>query len=125
MPRLPKDPAEAFRARVLSLVCRIPPGRVCTYGDVARLAGRAGAARAVGSIMRACRSDACPCHRVIGAGGRLGGFGRSPDTKRLRLQAEGVLVSGTRVRNWPGVRWPGSPGPARRGERKTKRAGHA
>src|SRR5690606_5393028 len=44
--------ATTFAVRVLRVVARIPAGRVATYGDVARLAGRPGAARAVGSIMR-------------------------------------------------------------------------
>ena len=45
-----------FERRVLTLVSRIPVGRVTTYGDIARLAGQPGAARAVGNIMRAGRS---------------------------------------------------------------------
>ena len=44
--------ATDFTARVLSVVRRIPPGRVATYGDVAALAGRPRAARAVGTIMK-------------------------------------------------------------------------
>ena len=44
-----------FRRRVLSAARRIPPGRVVTYGDIAELAGRPRAARAVGNIMRDCR----------------------------------------------------------------------
>jgi alkylated DNA nucleotide flippase Atl1 len=41
-----------FADRVLSIVQRIPAGRVATYGDIARLAGRPRAARAVGTVMR-------------------------------------------------------------------------
>ena len=44
-------PRTEFVARVLNLVRRIPPGRVATYGDIARLAGYPGAARAVGNVM--------------------------------------------------------------------------
>ena len=43
-----------FTRRVLSVVRRIPAGRVATYGDVAAAAGRPRAARAVGNIMRDC-----------------------------------------------------------------------
>src|SRR6187402_923516 len=41
-----------FERKVLTIVSRIPVGRVTTYGDIARLAGRPGAARAVGNIMQ-------------------------------------------------------------------------
>ena len=64
----PKD--TAFSRRVLSVVRRIPPGRVASYGEVAKMAGRPRAARAVGNIMRGCGRPDVPCHRVIAAGGR-------------------------------------------------------
>jgi O-6-methylguanine DNA methyltransferase len=81
-------------------------GRVITYGDVARLAGRPGAARAVGNIMRQARAPGLPYHRVIAAGGRLGGYGSSPGIKRALLVAEGLTVSAARVRAFEKVRWP-------------------
>ena len=86
-----------FTARVLSVVRRIPLGRVATYGDVAALAGRPRAARAVGNIMRDCGRADVPCHRVIAAGGRLGGYGGNEALKRALLVAEGVAVRGSRV----------------------------
>lgn len=95
----------AFRARVLSAVRRIPPGRVATYGDIAAAAGSPRASRAVGNIMRECRSPVVPCHRVIAAGGRLGGFGGSPQLKRELLRAEGIPVMGNRVREFATRRW--------------------
>jgi O-6-methylguanine DNA methyltransferase len=86
-----------FTARVLSVVRRIPSGKVATYGDVAKMAGKPRAARAVGNIMRECARADVPCHRVIAAGGRLGGYGGSEMLKRALLVAEGVAVHGTRV----------------------------
>ena len=76
-----KDQPRLFHDRVLTVVRRIPPGRVATYGDVAALAGRPRAARAVGNIMRTCGRRDVPCHRVIAAGGRLGGYGGSESLK--------------------------------------------
>ena len=102
-----KTRPDNFGARVLSVVRRIPPGRVATYGDVALLAGRPRAWRAVGNIMRHCRQPDVPCHRVIGAGGRIGGYGGSEMLKRSLLVAEGVAVSGQRVRELDRVRWRG------------------
>ena len=93
-----------FFAKVLSVVRRIPPGRVATYGDVAAMAGRPRAARAVGNIMRGCNRPDVPCHRVIAAGGRLGGYGGNEVLKRALLTAEGVIVSGSRVRELERVR---------------------
>jgi O-6-methylguanine DNA methyltransferase len=86
-------------------VRRIPAGRVATYGDVAAMAGRPRAARAVGNIMRGCSSANVPCHRVIAAGGRLGGYGGSEMLKRSLLVAEGITVAGGRVRELNRVSW--------------------
>ena len=86
-----------FSARVLSVVRRIPAGRVATYGDVAERAGSPGAARAVGNIMKDCRRPDVPCHRVVAALGKLGGYGGSEALKRSLLLAEGVTVSGARI----------------------------
>lgn len=85
-----------FRARVLAIVRRIPAGRVATYGDIAELAGQPRAARAVGNIMREC-DEGVPAHRVIAAGGRLGGYGGSEHLKRALLVAEGIAMRGSRV----------------------------
>jgi O-6-methylguanine DNA methyltransferase len=98
-----------FAQRVLTVVRRIPPGRVATYGEVAALAGRPRAARAVGNIMKNCQRRDVPCHRVIAAGGRLGGYGGSEALKRALLVAEGVTVSGSRVRDLDRVRFGAAP----------------
>jgi methylated-DNA-[protein]-cysteine S-methyltransferase len=96
-----------FSKRVLNAVRRIPPGRVSTYGDIAVKAGRPGAARAVGNIMAGPHTQDAPCHRVVAAGGRLGGFGGRSDLKRALLRAEGVAVVGERIRQFAQVRWLG------------------
>jgi O-6-methylguanine DNA methyltransferase len=94
-----------FSQRVLAAVRRIPAGRVATYGDVARMAGRPRAPRAVGNIMRNCNDPGIPCHRVVGAGGALGGFGGNSQLKRELLRAEGVEVGLARIRHFQDVRW--------------------
>ena len=94
-----------FASRVRSVVRRIPHGHVATYGDVAAAAGRPRAHRAVGNIMRTTSDSSIPCHRVIAAGGKLGGFGRDLFAKRSLLMAEGVIVSNGRVRNFDALRW--------------------
>jgi O-6-methylguanine DNA methyltransferase len=94
-----------FATRVRYVVRRIPHGRVATYGDVAAAAGRPRAHRAVGNIMRTTGDSSVPCHRVISAGGKLGGYGRDLFAKRALLLAEGVIVSGGRIRNFATLRW--------------------
>ena len=78
---------------------------MATYGDVAAQAGSPRAARAVGTAMRECRDPHVPCHRVIGAGGALGGYGGNLQLKRELLRAEGVEVGLGRVRRFADVRW--------------------
>lgn len=97
--------ASSFKHRVLAAVRRIPGGHVATYGDIAALAGSPRAWRAVGTIMREARDPATPCHRVIAAGGGLGGYGGNLQLKRELLRAEGLEVGMTRVRDFATVRW--------------------
>ena len=98
----------AFRRRVIAVVRQIPPGRVATYGDIAALAGRPRAWRAVGNIMRDGAEPGAPCHRVIGAGGALGGYGGNLQLKRELLRADGIQVGATRIRSFAAVRWNGA-----------------
>ena len=64
-----------FQRRVRQIVAAIPYGECRTYGEVAALAGHPRAARAVGSVMSSNPIPLLmPCHRVVPAGGKLGGF---------------------------------------------------
>lgn len=102
--------ASEFARRVYRIVAHIPEGRVLTYGDVAALAGRARAARAVGALMRASlqRAPDLPWHRVINARGAISA--RSEIARPLRqyerLQAEGVSFDASGRCDLPKVRWP-------------------
>ena len=110
----------AFERKVLAVVSRIPVGRVTTYGEVARLAGRPGAARAVGNILREAARPGLPYHRVIAANGKLGGYS-SLALKRSLLAAEGLTVTPGRVVGFTKVRWPaGAHRISRRGGGKEK-----
>jgi O-6-methylguanine DNA methyltransferase len=103
-----RSPKPDFAALVLSAVRRIPAGRVATYGDVAAMVGRPRAARAVGTIMRTSRRQDVPYHRVVAANGRVGGYGGNELLKRSLLIAEGIVVSGRRIREFSKVRWRGN-----------------
>jgi methylated-DNA-[protein]-cysteine S-methyltransferase len=70
-------------------------GETVSYGELAEMAGRPGAARAVGNAMsRNPVPIVVPCHRVVAAGGRIGGYGSSGvPTKRFLLALEGVELA--------------------------------
>ena len=81
-----------FARRVLAAVATIPYGELWTYGDVAGMAGSPRAARAAGSALAACPIELfVPCHRVVHAGGTIGGYGRHEDRKRWLLRHEGAI----------------------------------
>ncbi|MFC8618293.1 methylated-DNA--[protein]-cysteine S-methyltransferase [Micromonospora purpureochromogenes] len=84
-----------FERAVWREMTRIPYGETLTYGEVARLVGDPGAARAVGV---ACNRNPIPvlvpCHRIVGAGGKLVGFGGGLPRKVRLLELEaGVALS--------------------------------
>jgi methylated-DNA-[protein]-cysteine S-methyltransferase len=83
-----------FRRRVLETLHRdVPYGETVSYGELAVMAGRPGAARAVGSAMATNPVPVVvPCHRVLAAGGRIGGYGGGLGVKRALLALEGVDV---------------------------------
>ncbi len=82
-----------FKARVITVVKKIPKGKTLSYGEVAARAGHSGAARAVGAIMAANQDKKVPCHRVIRADGSIGGYNGLQGTKdkAALLRKEGAL----------------------------------
>ena len=100
---LPLDLADlsAWDRLVLGAVRDLAPGTTASYGDVARMIGKPGAARAVGgAVGRNPIGLAIPCHRVIAGDGSLGGYGAGwwggrqtgLDLKRELLAREGVSI---------------------------------
>jgi methylated-DNA-[protein]-cysteine S-methyltransferase len=82
-----------FDQRVWRALEEIPYGTTTTYGAIAERIGRPGRARAVGAANgRNPVAIVVPCHRVIGAGGKLTGYGGGLDRKRLLLELEGALL---------------------------------
>ncbi len=80
---------EGFARRVMEEVSCIPRGETRSYGEVAEAAGSPGAARAVGNIMASNPIPILvPCHRVVLASGRPGGFGDRPELKVWLLDLE-------------------------------------
>lgn len=82
-----------FERRVYAETRSIPPGETLTYGDIATRLGDVGLSRAVGQALgRNPFAIVVPCHRVLAAGGKSGGFSAvgGVETKRRMLEIEGA-----------------------------------
>jgi len=80
------------------LVRQIPPGRISTYGAVAKALGNPGYARAVGKYMnKNPDADTMPCFKIVSSDGSLGGFGLGIDDKIRRLEKDGIRVKDGRI----------------------------
>lgn len=82
-----------FKTNVLAVVRSIPAGRVLTYKEVARRAGRPKAFRAVGNILNSNYDQDVPCHRVVRSDGKIGGYNRGSKQKENLLRKEGAFLS--------------------------------
>ena len=82
-------PGTPFERQVWSELLRIPYGETRSYSDLALTVGKPGASRAVGSANGRNRiAIVIPCHRVVNAGGQLGGYGGGLWRKRILLDLE-------------------------------------
>ena len=97
---LDMDGVPPFHQRVYALARQIPPGETRTYGELARQLGEPGAARAVGQALGANPfAPVVPCHRVLAADGRSGGFSANGGVStKLRM----LLIERARF-NGPGL----------------------
>jgi methylated-DNA-[protein]-cysteine S-methyltransferase len=113
---LDPDTSSAFDRAVWTQLARIEAGRTTTYGELARRSGFPGSARAVGGAMaRNPIPIVIPCHRVIGTGGSITGFGLGLWRKRWLLDHEG---------SWP-IRSRSADGPRDRAQRTLDSVAHA
>lgn len=94
--RVKVDPAgTGFDKAVWKALCTVPWGSKVSYGELACLIGRKGAARAVGG---ACGRNPVPiiipCHRVLRSGGSIGGYSGGEGVKEKLLGLEGIPFKG-------------------------------
>lgn len=88
---LDPETSSEFDRRVWRELVRVPAGSTVTYGELARRVGRRGSARAVGGSMRRNPIPIMiPCHRVVGYGGAITGYGLGLWRKRWLLDREGA-----------------------------------
>lgn len=86
----------ATARKMVTLIRKIPPGRVATYGQIASLVGRPDNSRQVGTILRTLPEDSdVPWHRVVNAQGRISDRGNraAEGLQRFLLHQEGVRIS--------------------------------
>lgn len=79
-----------FKEKVYEVVKKIPKGKVLTYKEVAKRAGNEKASRAVGNILNKNYDPSIPCHRVIRADGKIGGYNRGSYLKEKILKLESI-----------------------------------
>ena len=107
--KFPMMAGDPFFLRVYEVVKKIPPGRVTSYGAIARALGSPGAARMVGWALNQSHSQPgfIPAHRVVNRNGLLTGkhhFGGSRVMQEL-LENEGAVVEGERILNFRKIFW--------------------
>jgi methylated-DNA-protein-cysteine methyltransferase related protein len=97
----------AFKARVLSVLVRIPEGRVMTYGSLAVAAGKPGNARQVGDLLRGLSSATdFPWQRVINSQGRISTYKvGTGELQRALLESEGIAFNSSGRCNLSRLNW--------------------
>ena len=98
----------SFYARVYEIVKLVPPGRITTYGPIAKHLGTATSARMVGYAMNVSHSDSkIPAHRVVNRNGILTGKHHFDGTNLMQqlLESEGVVVIDNQIQDFDKVFW--------------------
>lgn len=83
---------KTFKERVLEVVKEIPLDKTMSYKEVAKKSGSPLAWRAVGSILNKNYDPKIPCHRVIYANGKIGGYNRGISKKNYLLKKEKRII---------------------------------
>lgn len=83
-----------FKDKVIKVIQKIPRGRIATYKQVAFLAARPKASRAVGNILKSnfLQGPKIPCHRVIKSNGEIGNYALGRKKKEEFLKQEGIKI---------------------------------
>lgn len=93
-----------FFQKVYEVVQQIPPGKITSYGAIARYLGTAGSARMVGWAMNASHSHSqfVPAHRVVNRNGLLSGKHHfdNPYAMQELLEAEGLIIENDQILNF-------------------------
>lgn len=98
-----------FFQKVFEVVKQIPPGRITSYGAIAKYLGTSGSARMVGWAMNASHAhhEYIPAHRVVNRNGLLTGKHHfdSPNAMQELLEAEGLILEDNKILNFNEKFW--------------------
>lgn len=98
MPKIfSKKQTISFQVKVYEIVRKIPKGKVLTYKQIAELASRPRAWRAVGNILNKNQNSKIFCHRVVKSDGSIGGYSKGSNKKITLLKKEGMVIKNGRV----------------------------
>jgi methylated-DNA-[protein]-cysteine S-methyltransferase len=100
------DKQQLEASDVYDILCKIPEGKVTTYGDIAKALGNPSASRAIGRILNKNPNPiVVPCHRVVMSTGQIGGYVFGKPMKKelltnegLRFAADGMVENFARCR---------------------------
>ena len=101
---------QSFFEQVYRLVRQVPPGKVTSYGAIARMLGQPHAARTVGWALHGLPEGSdVPWHRVINSRGRISisGRGHGADLQQALLEAEGIEFDERGIVDWECFGWAG------------------
>ena len=88
----------SFQKQVLDITMSIPYGSLMTYGEIARILNKPGAARSVGNALGSNPMPIIiPCHRLVGSDGKLRGYSGGLFRKKFLLELEGHRIEADRV----------------------------
>ena len=78
--------SQSIKDKVYDMLLKIPAGKVTTYGDIAKAIGQPNSSRLIGQILHNNPTPVVvPCHRVVGADGKIGGYSYGSSKKRKIL----------------------------------------
>lgn len=98
--------ATEFQKKVWEVVAAIPEGRVATYGDIARAAGRPNLARYISNIIAQHPQAAkLPWHRFVYSNGKVWMSPENEVARRKAYKKEGIILNGDKIENFADVRY--------------------
>ena len=84
--------------KVYKQLCKVPKGKVTTYGELAKAVGLKNGQRAIGRIMnKNPYPGIVPCHRVIKSDGKIGGYAYGEKSKTKMLNREGIKIQNGKI----------------------------
>ena len=87
--------------KIYKKLLEVPKGKITTYGELAKVVGFTNGQRAVGKIMNKNPYPVIiPCHRVVKADGKVGGYAYGEKIKINMLKKEGVKIKDGKIKDW-------------------------